>query len=170
MPEEKPRIEQEKILLVWKAPARPFKQKDKQMLTVPVVIAILVGVVMLIAGEWVIIALIAAILFAYYMWSTVPPEEAEYVITNRGLKIHGRSYPWEVLSRWWIDDKDGQQLLMLESPAGIVGRLVAPLGKQDPKEIEKIMEKYVFHEKPADTQLDKAGKWLANKFPISEKN
>lgn len=170
MPEDKPRIEQEKNVLSWKAPARPFKYKDKQVMTVPIVIAILAGIIMIIAGEWVIIALIVAMIFAYYMWSTVPPEEAEYLITNRGIRMHGKAYPWEILSRWWIEEKEGQKLLMLETPVGVVGRLVIPLGKQKQEEVEKVMEKYVFHEKPADSQLDKAGKWLATKFPIAEKN
>lgn len=169
MPIEMPRVEQEKNLLIWKAPARPFKRMDKQTLTVPVVIAILVGIVMLIAGEWMIIALIAAIVFAYYAWSTVAPDEMEYLITNRGLRVHGKFYPWEVLARWWIENKTGENLLMVETPVGIAGRVVLPLGKTDPKSVERVMREYLLFEKPLDTSLEKAGKWLSDKFPLAEK-
>jgi hypothetical protein len=169
MPEEKSRVEQEKSLLVWKGPNRPYKTPGKQFLTVPMVIGILVGLIFLLAGEWMAIAVIASIIFAYYMWSTVPPQEAEFAITNRGIRVGGQLYVWDVLTRWWMGEKWGQKMLMVETPVSPVGRLVMPLGETKEEKITEIMEKYLLREKPNDTLLDKSGKWLTEKFPLEQK-
>ncbi|HBC72431.1 MAG: hypothetical protein UX91_C0001G0137 [Candidatus Amesbacteria bacterium GW2011_GWB1_47_19] len=168
MAEPLPRVEQEKTLVSWKAPARPFKPRGSQFLTVPMVTAILVGIILLLAGEWMLIAVVVALVFAYYVWTTVPPMEAEFLITTRGLRLHEQLYVWEVLTRWWMTDKWGQKILAVETPTVMVGRLLLPLGKTDEKEIIKEMEKYLLREQPADTTLDKMGKWLTEKFPLEE--
>jgi hypothetical protein len=169
MPEEKARVEQERNVLIWRAPNRPYKAPGKQFLTVPMVIGILVGLIFLLAGEWMAIAVIAAIIFAYYMWSTVPPQEAEFAITNRGIRVGGQLYVWDVLTRWWMGEKWGQKMLMVETPASVVGRLVMPLGETKEEKIVEIMEKFLLKEKPDDTWMDKSGKWLTEKFPLEQK-
>ena len=161
------KVEQEKVLLSWKGPERPFRGRTgKQFLTVPVVIAILVGLVLLIAGEWVLIAVVVAMCFAYYMWTTVVPEEVEYRITTRGLRLHGMLYEWPVLSRWWMGEKWGGMMLFVETPTTVMGRLVLPLGSADEAKIEKVMTDNLLHEMSEETGLDRAARWMAKKFPI----
>lgn len=168
-PEVAPRVEQERTLLTWKAPSRPYRASQKQFMTVPLVIGVLVGLILLLAGEWMLIAVVAALIFAYYVWSTVPPEEAEYSLTNRGVRVHGQLYVWEAFTRWWMEEKWGHKLVALEAPRHMVGRVLVPLGSGDEKKVEEIVSKFVLREKPADTAVDKAGKWLAEKFPLEEK-
>ena len=162
------RVEQEKVLLAWKAPARPYRRMPKQFMTVPLVISGLVGLVLLVAGEWMLIAVVAALVFAYYAWSVVPPEDAEYALTNRGLRIHGQLMEWMNFTRWWTVDKWGHAMLIIEAPGTITGQVVMPLGDTDQKNVEEVMNKMLLREKPADTGLEKASKWLSEKFPISE--
>ncbi|KKW00602.1 MAG: hypothetical protein UY33_C0008G0012 [Candidatus Amesbacteria bacterium GW2011_GWA1_48_9] len=162
-------MEQEKTLVVWKAPARPFKPRGSQFLTVPMVIAILVGIILLLAGEWMLIAVVASLVFAYYVWSTIPPVEAEFSITTRGVRVAGQLYVWEVLTRWWITEKWGARILTIETPVVTVGRILMPLSKQAEKEVETEMGKYLLKEQPADTWLDKAGRWMTEKIPLEEK-
>ena len=133
------------------------------------VIAILVGIILLLAGEWILIMVVAALVFAYYVWSTVPPVEADFSITTRGVRMHGQLYAWEVLNRWWISEKWGHKLLNIETPVVTVGRLILPLGKGTQEEAEKVIGKYVLMEQPNDTTMDKLGKWLTETFPLEEK-
>jgi hypothetical protein len=169
MPEDKPRVEQEKSLLIWKAPSRPYKAPGRQFLTVPMVIGILVGIIFLLAGEWMAIAVIAAIIFAYYMWSTVPPQEAEFAITNRGIRVGGQLFVWDALSRWWMGEKWGQKMLMVETPVSMVGRLIMPLGETPEVKVTEIMNKYLLRERPNETWMDKTGRWMTDKFPLEQK-
>ena len=166
--EQTQRIEQEKTLLTWKAPSRPFRSKEKRALTVPMVIAILVAFILVIAGEWVLIAVVAALVFAYYMWTTVPPEEAEFSLTTRGVRAHGSLYTWDTLVRRWVEQEWDHDLMIVETPMVLGGRLILPMGKNR-EAVEGEMSKYLLMEKPPDTALDKMGKWMEEKFPLEEK-
>ena len=74
---------------------------------------------------------------------------------------------WAEMVRWWIGEKWGSRLLTVDLPAGRQGlrRLHLVLGAEE-EAVKGVMEKYVLMEKPAETSMDKAGKWLTEKFPL----
>lgn len=156
----------EQTLLKWNAPSRPFKLRDRQFFTTIIVIAVLVSILLAFAGEWMLIATVAAMIFAYYVWSTVPPEEVEYTVTTRGLRVHGQLYRWEDLVQWWFEDKWGQKMLVVATPLVVAKRLHLLLGATPEDQVQAVMERYLVMEKPAETSMDKAGKWVAEKFPL----
>jgi len=168
-PQIEARVEQEKIYHVWSAPARPHHKLGKQTMTVPLVIAGLVGLILLVAGEWMLLVVVVALIFAYYTWSMVPAEMVEYQLTNRGARVSGQLYEWPLFTRWWTEEKWGHQLLILETPATLTGQTVMVFNSPDLAKIDKIMSSLLLKEKPADTSLDKAAKWLTDKFPLDQK-
>ena len=163
---EAPKVEQERTLVTWRGLGRPFKKFNWEAMAVPAVIAILVGVILLVAGEWMLIIVVAALVFAVYMWSTVQPEEVEYLLTNKGLRMFARLYEWSVMTRWWVEEKWGGKYVAIESWAVPMGKLYVPIEEKKEKEILEAMEKYLIKEKPADTAMDKMGRWVTEKFPM----
>ncbi len=163
-----PRVQQEETLLAWRAPARPFKSGAGAFMKTPMVIAVLIGLVLLIAMEWMLIIVLAALIFAYYAWSMVPPEMVEYQLTSRGVRVNEKLYEWEGMYRWWMNEQWGQKMLMIETPLSLVGTLALLLGDASPDKVEAVMERMLLKDKPADTGMDKAGKWLSQKFPLGE--
>ena len=131
-----------------------------------IVIAVLISILLAFAREWMLIATLAAMIFAYYVWSTVPPEEVEYSITTRGLRVHGQLYRWEELVQWWVEDKWGQQMIVIVAPAVVSRRLHLLLGKVGEEQVKSVLEKYLVMERPPETAMDKAGKWMSEKFPL----
>jgi hypothetical protein len=166
MPEEAKRVEQEKTLVTWRGLGRPFKKFNWEAMAVPTVIAILVGVILLVAGEWMLIVVVAALVFAVYMWSTVAPEEVEYLLTNKGLRMFSRLYEWPTMTRWWLEEKWGGRYMAIESWVVPMGKLYVPIEAKKEGEILAVMEKYLVKDRPADTAMDKMGKWVAEKFPM----
>ncbi len=156
----------EQTLFKWMAPSRPFKLRDRQFFTTIIVIAALISILLAFAGEWMLIATIAAMIFAYYIWSTVPPEDVEYSITTRGVRVHGQLYRWEDLVQWWFEDKWGQKMLVIATPLAVAKRLHLLLGQTPEDSVKQVMEKHLVMEKPPETVTDKAGKWVAEKFPL----
>ena len=157
----------ESELLKWEAMSRPYKPLDRQLFATGVVIAVLVSIIAAFAGEWMLIAVLASMIFAYYVWSTVPPEKTEYVITTKGLRVHGQLYMWGELSQWWIETKWGHSMLVVDAPFSLPKRLHLVLENVDQEAVKKTLEPYLQMNKPADTSADKAGRWLADKFPLS---
>lgn len=156
----------EKILLKWLAVSRPYKPQSRQFFSTAIVIAILISIVLVLAGEWMLIAVLAAMIFAYYVWSMIPPDEIEYSLTSKGVRIASILYPWNTLSRFWLEDKWEYKMLVVDNPTGVSKRLYLVLGNQNPAEVEEIMAKFVLAEKPEPTTVDKMSGWLLEKFPL----
>ncbi len=162
------RVEQERVMFSWTAPARPYRKLSRQIATVPAVVTGLIAFILFLAGEWMLIAVVAALVFAYYTWMVIPPENAEFAITNIGLRAHGVLYDWGNFTKWWMVEKWDQEILMLEMPGVWIGRMAIPVGNSGEK-VEREMEKYVLRGVPAELFLDKAARWLSEKFPLQEK-
>ena len=168
-PQIEARVVQEQIYLAWTAPARPHHALGKQVMTVPLVITGLIGLILLVAGEWMLIVVVASLVFAYYAWSMIPAELMQYQITSRGVRVGGSLYEWPIFTRWWAGDKWGQPMLFLETPQSLTGQLVLTTLPTDKDKIDKIMSSLLLKDKPAATGLDKTAKWLAEKFPLEQK-
>lgn len=168
--EEKPaQIEQEKVLLKWTAKSRPFNPKGMQTRQVLVVLGVLVTMILVFAKEWMLLVVLAAGAFYYYAVNHVPPEEAEYQITNKGIRAYGRLFMWWEFSHWWWIEKGTIKMIGMEIPSGVLGSIFVPIERRMEKEVEDILNKYVLYEVPTETMLDKVGRWVAEKFPLENK-
>lgn len=156
-----------RTLLTWKAPSRPFKKQDKEFWRTVLTIIFLLSVILLFFKEWFLIATIIALAFLYYVLSTVSPEEVEYRLTNQGIRIGEVNYPWEILYRFWFSKKWEQKILNVEGQVGLGGRLMLMIGKQDPEQVKKVIDKYLVHEEAPLTFFDTASGWLSKKLQIS---
>lgn len=159
-----------KILYSWKAPSRPFKKKDREFWTTIIAILVLVSLILFFVKEWFLIATLFSLAFVYYVLSTVPPEEIEYKITNRGLIYAGEDYPYELIQQFWFSEKYGQKVVNFELKSGFFGRLTLLVGQGDEKKIREILSRYLIEEEVKPGFLDKAGLWLQNKISFESKN
>lgn len=156
-------------LLKWTSPSRPFHAQSRQFFSTAAVIVVLVGLILILASEWMLIIMLAAGVFAYYIWSTVPPEEVEHTITTKGVRAHSRLYRWSELTSWWIEEKWGNKLLAFELVTGWPKRIYLVLKNTDPNDLSKVLSQYLVLEKPEPTSMDKFSHWIEEKFPLEVK-
>lgn len=159
-------VRQIKVLLAWKAPVRVFKRRDREFWTTVGSIVFLLAIILFFIKEWLLIATIIALIFVYYVLSSVPPEEVEHQITNRGIRFAGRDFFWEELGRFWFHERFGQKILNIEIGGRLVGRLELLLGQTEEKTIKEILAKYLLEETPPPSLLDRASVWLSKKVPL----
>lgn len=159
----------EKELMKWVGPSRPFHPQSRQFFSTVGVIVVLVGLILILASEWMLIIMLAAGVFAYYIWTTVPPEEVESVITTKGIRAHSKLYRWSELSQWWVEDKWGNKLLSLELTTGWPKRIYLVLKDVNLDELSKLLSQYLVQEKPEPTSMDKFSHWIEEKFPLEVK-
>jgi len=159
-------VKELKTLLTWKAPVRPFKRRDKEFWTTAGSIAFLLAVILFFIKEWVLIIVIIAIMFVYYVLSTVQPEEIEHSITSRGIRFAGKDYPWETLGQFWFTEKFGEKILNVQTLMMYPGRLQMLLGKAPEKQVTEILKKYLLYETPEPTVIEKTTDWFSKKVPI----
>lgn len=155
-----------KELVSWKAQTRPFKKRDKEYFSTIAAIVFLIVVILLLIKEWLLIGVTIAITFFAYVLGTVPPQEAEYKITTKGLVIGKKTYFWTQLARFWFSKKWGSTILHLETLLPFPRQLQIVLKGVKKDKIKEILNKYLTNEKPQKTTLDKASDWLKEKVPL----
>lgn len=153
-------------LFVWKAPARPFKKRDREYYTTIAAIIFLLTVILLFLREWLLIGVIISIGFMSYVLSTVEPEETENKITTRGVTAAAKRFDWLMLGRFWFTEKWGSDILNIETKMAFPRHLMMLFDKKDKDKMKALIEKYLIFEKPEKSFIDKSSNWLTEKFPL----
>lgn len=161
-------VKEEKVLYQWEALERPYQKKNKEFWTTVISILGLVSLILFFVKEWFLIAALVGLVFFYYVLTTVPPGKAEYKITTQGVYISpSQKLSWEILRRFWIDEKWDHQILHLETWLNFPR--VASFVVDKEKKVEEILKKYLPQEKSSPNALDKFSSWLSKKFPLESK-
>lgn len=158
--------EEEKSVLRWKAPARAFKERNREYFTTVGAMVILVSVILMFAREFLLIAVILAFAFLVYVLASVKPEDVEHEVTTRGIRTGGKFFRWDVLGRYWFETRHGQKMVQVETAMAFPSRLLMLLGKEEEEKMQGILSKYLLNETPEPTVLDKSADWLTEKIPL----
>lgn len=158
------RIPPEKVLYKWKAPSRPFKKRDREFWVTVISIAGVAGFILFLVEGIMPVMLIISLIFLFYILTTVEPEEVEYAITDRGIKITDTRTSWDDVTRFWFTSRFKNRLLVFET-FSLVGRMELVIDKKNEKDLKKVISKYVLEEKSAPSGLDRASDFFAKKLP-----
>ncbi|MDP3917890.1 MAG: hypothetical protein Q8Q30_01810, partial [Candidatus Woesebacteria bacterium] len=142
----------------------PFKRRDKQFYITTISIAGMVSLILFLAEGAMPVILIISLIFLYYVMSTVAPEDLEYKITNKGVKVGGKRTEWQSLGRFWFSKRYDSDLLVFETRM-IPNRMEFVIKAEIKEEIEKILKEYLVHEEISPSNLDKAVDWFSKKLP-----
>lgn len=154
----------ENDLFVWRGPSRPFKTRTREFYVTLFAITGLVGLVLFIAEGAMPVVLLIAIIFLFYVLSTVVPTEIEYKITNLGIKIAGSRTEWNNLGRFWFAERLGSKLLIVETFT-IPGRLELVVKGEDVETIRKTLLNYLNEEEVMPSGIENVTSWISSKLP-----
>lgn len=162
-----------KTLLVWRSAERPFKVRSRDFWTTVLAIVILLGIILVFLKEFLLITVIIAFVFVFYVYATVDPQEVEHQITTRGIVSGGRSYNWEELGFFWFTEKWGEKILNIQRTGGWGGKLMMLLGVKmggmTEDKARSVLKDYLAEQTPEPTYLDKMAEWMGRKFPLEER-
>ena len=156
--------EQEKVLLEWTAPLRPFKRRSRDFYIRLISITGLIGAILFLIEGPMPAILLGALVFLFYVLSSVEPEKVQYQITNYGVRFAGNLTEWDTLGRFWFVERMGSDLLILEV-FRLPGRLEFVIDKDIKGKIEETLKKHLIHEEIPPNVLDKAAVWASKKLP-----
>ncbi len=159
---------EERVLLEWDAPSRPFKKRDREYYTTIAIIVFLLSLILFFAGQFLVIAVVLSFGFVSYVLASVPPDMVHTSITTFGIHIGTQMYYWQELGRFWFTVKYKADLLHVETARAFPAQLALLLGEKKTDEVKKVMLKYAVFETPRPTWLDNAAKWMQDKFPLEK--
>jgi len=161
---ENAKTQEEKEILSWTAPARPFKRRNKDFYVTIIAIAGLVGLILFLVDGFMPVLLIISLVFLMYVMSTVEPEQIMYKITTRGIKVVDKRTDWDSMGRFWFTKRFDSELLVIEV-AQLPGRMELVVPSERKEEIKKALDTYILHEEIPPSGLDKAANWIGKKLP-----
>ena len=163
-PSAEQKIELEKELLGWKAASRPFKRRDKQFWTTIIAIAAIFGLILFLVEGVMPVILIISLIFLFYVLSTVEPENIQYSITNKGVKIVGQRTDWEVLTKFWFTRRHDSEILVFEMSV-LPGRLELVILPKDKEKIKTLLTTYLKEEESPPSNIDRAANYFSRFLP-----
>ena len=158
--------ETEQILLEWTAPARPYKTRTREFYTTIGSIAFLLAVILLLIKEFLLIGVIIAFAFLSYILATHIPENAKHQLTSKGIRTDGKLFEWTTLTNFWLKKQWDQEVVICKTLTALPGVILLVIDPLKRTEIIKTLGEKIPEEKPADSFVDKASKWLGNKIPL----
>ncbi len=159
-----PKEEAEKELVVWTAPARPFKRRNRDFFVTVIAMAVVAGLVLFLIEGFLPVILIISLVFLFYVMATVEPQNIDYKITNKGINIAGKLTDWNTMGRFWFTTRLDSELLVIETST-LPGRLELVVNSEVKAQIQKALSDYLTHEEIPASNLDKAANWFSKKMP-----
>lgn len=158
---------QRKLIYQWAAPVRPFKKLDKEVYSTVFAAAFLVGIILFFIDGVMPVIMLIAILFLFYVMGNVKPHQVNHAITNWGIESENSSWPWEVMTRYWIQGKADNRMLVIETMLRWPTHLRFMLGDTKSEKIHTILQQYLVEDRPAPNWLDKSSDWLKAKIRLT---
>ncbi len=156
----------EESLFSWRGPVRPFKARSSNFYWTTILVAILLSIIGFVIEGFMVVVLVWAVVFLVFVLSKVAPEDTDYEITNKNIKIEGKKYSLEEASRFWIAERGGHKLLVFEMPLRFPGRLELVLSEVSEKELKEKLGKYVEYEEKPPEFADRAASWFSKKLSL----
>lgn len=157
-----------KVLVIWRSSSRLFKRLSRERFATIGAIVFLVAIILVFIQEWFLIAVIVSLVFFSYVLSQTQPEEIEHQITNRGIITGGKNYTWDRLLRFWFEEQNNQDVLLVDGFDRFPFRLLLLLGEKKKEDIQKILAVYLPEEKPEKSWTDRAGEWITRQIPLEK--
>lgn len=165
--ENEPQHHAIKTLLAWTAPGRPFRKRQKEYFASVLLIALLVSIILFLFSQYLLILVVASLVFVAFALATVPPHDFHYKITTEGIRIEDHFYLWQELYDFYFKKRDGTKILHVRTHAFIPGELTITLGDLHEDQVKSALLIYLpYREVVRKTFVEKSGDWLSRNFPL----
>ena len=161
-------MEKKSSSIVWQAPARPYKPRDREFWLNALMVTALVVLILFFAQEWFLITVIISFFFLYYILSTTEPPQKKYRLDRRGLTLEpgSKPIPWKLFSHFWVSQRWGHPILSLETKLanGQLVQIVVPPAKK--VAIQKLLAAHLTEVPAPVNSADKVAAWLYRHLPL----
>lgn len=157
--------ELDRDLVTWTAPSRPFQRHGRQYFVTIFAMAGIVSLILFLADNSIMpVVLIVALVFLFYVLSTVSPENIEYKITTKGVKVAGTLTEWAKLFSFGFGTRMGSEVLVFKTSV-IPGRMEIVINPEIKEQLTKEISSYIPFEEIPVTRFDKAVSWFSQRLP-----
>lgn len=159
-----------RTLLSWRAPGRPFRKREKQYYLNVLLITLLIMVILFLFSQYLLMLVVASLVFLTFVLATVPPHDFHYRLSNQGITIEDHFMLWQELYDFYFKRREGVDVLHIRTRAFFPGELTLTLGDIDREHIKAVVLQYLpYREVIESTFMEKSGDWLTKTFPLESR-
>lgn len=160
----------EKVWFSWSAPVRAFKRQDREFWITCLAILGLVGIIFFFAKDFLAILPACALLFLYYILSTVPPEIVDNKLTNRGIHFGPNFFPWDAINSFSFGKAGDSRAVIFDTFINFFTRQISLIiSPQDEETVKGFCLKKLPLVESSPRFIDKLSKRLAALMPFEDK-
>lgn len=154
-------------LLAWQAPGRPFRKRKKEFYLSSLLIALFIEIILFLFAQYVLMLVVASLIFVTFALATVPPHNFNYRISTEGITVEDHFFLWQELYDFYFKKRDGTIVLHIRTHALIPGELTLTLDNIHEEKIKSILLSYLpYREFVKPTFMEKSADWLSRTFPL----
>ena len=134
-----------KVLFAWDTVTRnhmPIKGVSKINRSL-VIIGAVVAILLVSMGEFMLIAVVASIIFVRYVLSSTSGRSVRHTISNHGIDYAGQFYGWNELKQFFFKVDGPTDVLCIDTVERLPGRLYFLLIPGDKNKINEIVGQYL---------------------------
>ncbi|HOM77659.1 hypothetical protein KBG31_02390 [Patescibacteria group bacterium] len=162
------KLGEKKVLYTWEAPLRPTVTAFNTKITKNLfIIGGVLGLFLLLIGEFFIILVIASVIFTGYILANTPTETASYELSTHGVKFIDQFYYWNELGNFFFTQNGGHTILNIDVKEKLPARLFLTVLDGEKEKVRDICESYLPYLKEApESFMDKGYKKLVSKLDL----
>ena len=156
-------------ILEWSAPGRPFRKRGRQYYLTSLLIMLLVEVILFLFSQYLLMLVVASLVFVAFVLNTVAPSNFKYRISTEGITVEDHFFLWQELYDFYFKKKEGIDVVHVRTHSFIPGELTLTLGDIDREHIKSALLPYLpYREFVKPTFMDKSADWLTKNFPLEK--
>ena len=160
---------EERVLWEWTAAERAFKKRDRDYWITAIAILVLVSVILIFIKEFFLIVALVSLLFLYYVMSAVPPGEAKYKITNRGVYMGESPYYWNILEKFWFSNSLGFEMINFGTVLRFPRAITLVIRPEDKEKLKELIKKRIPLVENSPNFMDKLTRWFGERLPLENR-
>lgn len=154
---ENPKVVQNIKLFEWESPIRTKVVFERKSFLTFVLGTLLFIVFLAILQKYLLMLAIISLLFFIYVAGTTEPEIVKHQIRARGIEAFDNFYEWFMLDEFFFSNKNGQELLLIDTKLRYPGRLIMLIDKKDRGALFMLLQdKLLYKDIKAQSSLEKA--------------
>lgn len=135
-------------LISWSAPEYDYRTKSKEWYWAVGILSAAFAIMAVLIKNFLFAIFIGLAGFTTALYGAKQPQIAKFAVSERGVQIADRFYPYESLKSFWINYNPPQKKeIGIISKKMFMPRLTLPIGETDPNELRKILARAIKEEK-----------------------
>ncbi len=148
--------------IAWEAAEHEFRERTADWFWTLGIITVSGALTSLILGNFIFSVVILLSGFALFLFGTRKPSVHRFELSERGIRIGVKLYPYLTLRSFWVEDQHAhlKPKLLIKSKKPFVPHLVIPLGDFDPLRVREHLLQHLEEEEQREPLAHHLFEWL----------